>query len=935
MNAVTQIDPPSLAPRYGATEVEWLYFSQLYGLTADLLPVVSNPHSLISPKSKVKKVGKVPSQYNAAGHVVGFPRWTQYTATLSDVDGWSRNPDYGISVQTRTIRAIDVDVTDELLAQEIQLAIVEFFGEAKLARRGRENSPRFLTPFVMPGDFRKRKIETRAGAIEFLGTGEQFVACGTHPNGTRYTWEYEGRSELPIALESRDPAQFEAMWSTLADRFGVHRSMSKPASAAMPDWVETARKFMYAEHDTWFEPLDGEAKAAEVRAIAATWTTAQATNRETWLSCLFAIADAVSRGLDRETGVDIAEEFSSRTGRNNLADRATIEETMFSADHIYNTIYVAASSAHRAGYLSPPRRNALRAIPNAPQSYPLALPTPLQASAAPTGVVINQPVPTELLDLRVTRNGIIPDEENVRRILTRDPNLQGMVRYDEFVGDMILARPVVANTRIVGERDTPRLWSDADTVTLQTYIQRHIVPRIARDKIEAVVAMHARQNCAFHPVRDYLQSLAWDGTPRLRTWLLDYLGANSQPMEYLSAVGIAWLISAVARIMEPGCQVDSALVLEGPQGIRKSSCLRVLAGDAYFSDSLPADLAHKDARDHLRGKWIIELSELAQFKRAEIETVKAFISRRYEQYRPSYGRHEVKFPRQCVFAGSTNDDAYLVDTTGNRRFWAVACTRVDLNALNRDRDQLWAESVARYRAGEKWHLTGTLEELAAVEARSRIAHDPWTSKVVAILAEQLLTRDVSPGEVMAFMSLHTSEQHQRNAGRVGQILKDLGWRKDRRDGRRGQLYMRPVGAMAPVLPSLPPAPPAAPAPLPDRVPPPPPNLEQLKQEADLAEALKILGKPAVVTVARVEKFIPSNSWLYKSLNPSNVRERFGAVGYTPVENPERRDGQWRVSVYGAHNVVYGRKDLNEAERLAASRALSAAESVPAPPPQAR
>lgn len=548
-------------------------------------------------------------------------------------------------------------------------------------------------------------------------------------------------------------------------------------SDGTPDWVRAARKHEYAQCDTWFEPMRADQKEAEVRAIAATWTTEQATNRDEWFKCIRSLADAIGRGLDSEIALDIAEEFSQRTMANNLADRHTIALKMSERGE-KPSIYSVAAVARHAGYIAPPDR-----IPPPPPSHPSA--------TANTNIAIGSFAAN--LDLRVTRNGIIADEENVLRILKRDPHLQGIVRYDEFSGDMILARPITSDSFIIGERGIPRQWTDADTVTLQTYIQRHIVPRIGRDKIEAVIAKHARHDCAFHPVRDYLQSLSWDGTSRLNTWLRDYLGADSQPEIYLAAVGAAWLISAVARIMQPGCQADSALVLEGVQGIRKSTALRILAGDEYFSDSLPADLAHKDARDHLRGKWIIELAELAQFRRAEIETVKAFISRRYEQYRPSYGRHEVKFPRQCVFAGSTNDDTYLVDTTGNRRFWSVACSAVAIEALRRDRDQLWAEAVARYNRGELWHLTGELEDMAASEARARVAHDPWTAKVSDIVMTTIPAADVSPGEIMAHMSLHESERHQRNAARVGQILRDLHWTKGRRDRTRGQLYMRPAG----------------------------------------------------------------------------------------------------------------------------------------------
>jgi predicted P-loop ATPase len=402
-------------------------------------------------------------------------------------------------------------------------------------------------------------------------------------------------------------------------------------------------------------------------------------------------------------------------------------------------------------------------------------------------------LPPELAQqLRPGKNGeLIPDEENIGIILERDPALQGIVRYNEFSGELTLVRPITADPTLVGEAGLPRPWSDEDTIVLQRFVQRYIIPKIGRERIEAVVSQHAKYNCAFHPIRDYLQSLSWDGTPRLHTWLQTYFGATRQPAEYLGAVGTAWLISGVARIFEPGCKADNALVLEGAQGTFKSTALRTLAGNAYFSDSLSADLSHKDARDHLRGKWIIELAELSQFKRSEIETVKAFITRQVEQYRPSYGRHEISFPRQCIFAGSTNDETYLVDRTGNRRWWAVSCTRVDLQGLVRDRDQLWAEALHRYRAGEHWWLSKDIEALAAAEASLRVAHDPWTADVVTVTAAHP-GLDVSPGEVLERMNLPKTERSDRNAGRVGQILRDLGWQRGKRHKTRGQLYERPM-----------------------------------------------------------------------------------------------------------------------------------------------
>lgn len=393
---------------------------------------------------------------------------------------------------------------------------------------------------------------------------------------------------------------------------------------------------------------------------------------------------------------------------------------------------------------------------------------------------------------------IIRDEENVLRILAQDEHLVGAVRFNEFTSELMLCRPIPATgvPEVIGERGIPRPWADTDTTAVQAYIQTRFVPGIGRDKIEAAIALHADRHGRFHPVRDYLHGLQWDRTPRLATMLATYMGATDkgQPEQFVSEVGLRWMVSAVARVMRPGCQVDHILVLEGPnQGEGKSSALRVLAGDENFSDSLPHDLSHKDAKDHTRGKWVIELPELTQFKRNEIETLKAFITRREEVFRPSYGRHEIRAPRQCVFAGTTNEAEYLVDTTGNRRFWGVAIGDIDLDGLKRDRDQLWAEAGHLYRAGERWHLTRQMEQIAAAEAGKRMATDPWAVPISRLLEDDYelsLAPELTPGAVLARMDLREAERNPNNAKRVATVLTSLGWRQGRKT-MKGRCYIRP------------------------------------------------------------------------------------------------------------------------------------------------
>jgi predicted P-loop ATPase len=392
------------------------------------------------------------------------------------------------------------------------------------------------------------------------------------------------------------------------------------------------------------------------------------------------------------------------------------------------------------------------------------------------------------------KNGVrVRDEENTRIVLEHDPALAGLVGYDELQGEIVLMKSIPGCT---DGGDLPRRWRDTDGTALTTYIQRTALSKVARDKVEATLAMSARERGAFNPLQDELSKLEWDGVKRVDTWLTVYAGAHGAPEKYLRAVGRAALIGGAARALNPGCKNDSALVLEGMQGIRKSTLARTLAlRDDWFSDSLPADLSHKDAKDHLRGKWIIELPELAQFRKSEIETVKAFMARQTEQYRPSYGRHEIKVPRSCWFIGSTNESEYLVDATGNRRFWPVKCAAIDIEALVRDREQLWAEAVHRYRQGERWHLETATEKLAAQQAEQRITSDPWLPLVVRSLPTPRPGRcdTVAPGELLEKMEIPQSQRHAASAKRVGAILRELGFQKVKRDRLRGQLFESPPG----------------------------------------------------------------------------------------------------------------------------------------------
>jgi putative DNA primase/helicase len=300
------------------------------------------------------------------------------------------------------------------------------------------------------------------------------------------------------------------------------------------------------------------------------------------------------------------------------------------------------------------------------------------------------------------------------------PEWDGVLAFNEF-SLYTVVKKAPPWSKATGEN-----WTDYDDSRTAEWLQHLgilVNSKVASEAVQTV----ARDNC-FHPVKDYLNELAWDGKPRIDNWAIKFLGAEDSA--FSQAVGSRWLISAVARIFRPGCQADYTLLLEGPQGIRKSSALRILAGDIWFADHI-SDLGSKDSRIELHGKWILEIGELDKVRRGELERVKAFLTARTDHFRVPYGRRAEDVPRSCVFAASTNDQTPLTDETGNRRFWPVRCGSIDIAGLTRDRDQLWAEAYERYKAGSTWWLdTHELNELARAEQDARYDEGVWDALIL-------------------------------------------------------------------------------------------------------------------------------------------------------------------------------------------------------------
>jgi predicted P-loop ATPase len=356
------------------------------------------------------------------------------------------------------------------------------------------------------------------------------------------------------------------------------------------------------------------------------------------------------------------------------------------------------------------------------------------------------------------------------------PEWEGAFAFDQFRQKV----RIIAESPIGGEY--PRDWADSDDTRAAIWMQQSGI-EVGRELVGAAVQAIADEN-PVHPLRNWLRSLRWDGEPRVDKWLVEYLGAAAS--DYVLSVGRMWLISAVARVMKPGCKADHMLVLEARQGAGKSRALRILAGDEYFCDSMP-DLRQKDAQLQTFGTWIIEWAELDAMSRAETTAIKDFLTRQAEKLRRPYGHHTEDVPRQCVFAGTTNTRDYLRDETGNRRFWPVSCGRIDCEALARDREQLWAEAVALFDDGATWWPErADLIKALTKEQEARVSVDPWLERISCFI-EAL--DDVKAERIMSeCLELEVSRQGQAERNRVGRCLRLLNWEPSQ--WREGEIRVR-------------------------------------------------------------------------------------------------------------------------------------------------
>ncbi|WP_299078749.1 VapE domain-containing protein [uncultured Paraglaciecola sp.] len=386
--------------------------------------------------------------------------------------------------------------------------------------------------------------------------------------------------------------------------------------------------------------------------------------------------------------------------------------------------------------------------------------------------------------------------QNINLIMTYDNRFSGLFAWNEFATEVyVMRKPVWDQSEHTGKW-VPRMITDNDISSATAWLEyTGLSPK--RNDVGSMIMVVAKAN-AFNPVTEKLESLSWDGVPRLFggqtnngniPCMLTYYFGSEQTRANM-AFGGKWMIGAVARAFKPGCKMDTMIILEGNQGIKKSTALKVLS-DAVapdlFTDQID-DPNSKDAALQLQGSFIVEIAELDAFRRAEISQIKAWVSRMDDRFRRPYGKIIEKFPRSCVFAGTVNPSGtgYLKDATGARRFWPVKCDGIDLDAIKSDAIQLWAEAVKRYKDGEIWWLEGEDQKAAHEAQLDRYEVDPWAQMINDFADTQ---NRVTLHNVMAHLEIPKERRSNLTAKRIGDHLHSKGWTKTVSHGR--VVYLKP------------------------------------------------------------------------------------------------------------------------------------------------
>lgn len=735
-----------MTDQYGADQAAWHHLVTL-GLQEDLLPVVSDPTVKISPDSKMQDVGKTPSVINFRGQAAGFTKWTKHRATERDIAKWQLEPRYGICIQTRRLRAIDIDVPDPVKARAVIAEIENVLPWACFAERYRDGTGKTLLAFVYEGVWPKRTIEVAGGIVEFLGDGQQFIAEGRHKDGTRYKWR--NLPDSPEGLQVLDETELLAVWDALVLKAtgAVQIARVPRAPGEIKPRVEGGDKL------------------------------------EQWLLANWEIYDEGSEG-ELYLPCPFSDEHTSDTGWTSTqyapAGTGGYEQGHWKCLHAHCMGRSDEEFGDAVGYCAAPAEDFPDlAASDERDARGLSRVVPSEAGESPAPVDGETKLVGLFAGLPKDKNGKIePLVDFLCRATARPQLAQMHIAFDEFEHAIMWAP--------LDQPEAWQRWEDAKYIDLRIQLERAGFKPFAQNMLRGVVDHAARQR-TIDTAKVWLASCKWDGVPRIDRFFPDHLGSADTP--YTRAIG-AYLFTALAgRVLQPGVQADIVPILVGPQGTRKTSAVVALCPHTEAFTEINLMHRDEDTSRRLRGTLIGELGELRGMQSRDAEDIKAFVTRRFEEWTPKYMEMQTRFWRRCVFIGTTNQGEFLADATGERRYAPVETIVdgvIDVDAIVAVRDQLWAEGADRFvMGGIEYH---EVEQLARGE-HDRFKHvDGWTLAVREWLEtgdEMMPAPSTRPYEwgieeaLIGAIGMKTKDIGRTHQIRMGSVLTYLGCRKKR------------------------------------------------------------------------------------------------------------------------------------------------------------
>ena len=725
------------------------------GLLEQMLPVVQNPGLPRSPASALKTVGKVPSQLNAYGEVVGFPQWTKHVTTAEEVAKWRRNLDIGISIRLGAhMAAIDCDVDDKAVAEGILAIARRYFGDAAPIRV-RADSARWLMP-IRTVDFTtaKRRYTLRCGDVpEILGDGCQFVACGTHPRGCRYRWIGNIKDMPSVTSET-----FEAFIREMVDTYGTGEELICRGSSRAPagddadvifdrlyHWIKKNLPFDERRPGELDIPCPWEHEHSSGKTLDGS-TTYYCAGTHGYAAPAFVCLHSHCSGR----GLPDFEAWAATKGyeRTTAADFEGIEAYLEKEEHTDGTLKTQEEKDHYTECMY------------------------------------------KICRFKDEKSGkIAANLSTVVAALQAGRDYCGVdVRHDTF-----------RNTEVYREKaseDWQPLTDARAIVTRKFLLENRGFGSIPRDLMRDAVLAAGYEN-SFDSMKDYLDRTLpeWDGVDRITNFFARYCASADTPLQWAIA-RYMWAALYGRATSTEGIKADIVIVLVGRQGARKSTLVRALAPRDDLAGEISLETRDADLARQVRGKVIIEIPELVGMSRKDVAAVKYWISLDRDAYIPKYQERETVSPRRCIFIMTTNDRSFLSDTTGNRRYGVVEVGQINIEAVRRDSLQLWAQARVLFEKEGIDHRS--VEQLSAEENKKYMYSDPWDEAVASWLeAQALAPKETRPPlaavNILQFaIGASTARVSPADGRRLAAVMERLGYvqSRSRVSGKLVRLFVR-------------------------------------------------------------------------------------------------------------------------------------------------